>query len=140
MHTTTYTNLTASTLDEAAHEKTCNYWYTVRSQAMAHTAFNKRENFLKWLEYRGLRLSGELPPHETLGFVGIIGSYRKCSHLNYEEFLAISPVHSIRVMDNGSWTEGKITIDTDGIYTVHHMNCNYQRAVFDYRESNLMYS
>lgn len=139
MYSTTYTNLSASTLDKAAHEKTCNYWYTVRSQAISHIAFNKRENFLKWLEYRGLSLDGELPPHGTLDGVGIIGSYRTSLHLDYEEFLAISPVYSIRTMCNGDWVEGKVTIDEDGIHTVRSMNPNYQRVVFDYRESHEMY-
>ena len=139
MHTTTYTNLRVQTLNEEAHEKTCNYWYTVTTHSLAHTAFNKRQSFLNWLEYRGLSLNGELPPHGKLGGAGIIGSYRECSHLNYEEFAAISPAYSIREMSNGNWTEGKITIDPDGIHTVHTMNPNYQRVVFDYKESREIY-
>ena len=140
MNTTTYTNLRIGTLNEEAHEKTCNYWYTIQTWgAMTHTAFNKRQSLLNWLEHRGLSLDGELPPHETRGSVGIIGSYKVCSHLNYEEFLAIPPSHSIRTMSNGDWTEGKVTIDQDGIHTVQHMNPNYQRTVFDHKESREIY-
>jgi hypothetical protein len=139
MYTTKYTHLRVSSLGAEAHEKTCNYWYTVTSYSIAHTAFNKRESLIKWLEHRGLALDGDLPPHGTLGSSGIIGSYKVCSHLDPEEFAAISPVCSIRVPDNGSWTEGKITVDQDGIHTVHHMNCNYQRIKFDYKESREMY-
>ena len=140
MNTTTYTNLRVGTLNEEANRKCCNYWYTIQTWgAMSHTAFNKRQSLLNWLEHRGLSLDGDLPPHMTLGSVGIIGSYKVCSHLNYEEFCAISPDRSIRTMDNGDWTEGKITIDKDGIHTVHHMNCNYQRTVFDHKESHKIY-
>lgn len=140
MNTTTYTHLRVSTLNEEAHEKTCNYWYTIQGWgAMGHTAFNKRQSLLNWLEHRGLSLDGALPPHGTLGGVGIVGSYKVCSHLNYEEFCALSPACLIRTMDNGDWTEGKVTVDADGIHTVHYMNCNYQRVVFDYKESHEMY-
>ena len=139
MHTTNYSQLFLCTLDEDANSKCCNYWYTVTTAAMSYTAFNKRKSLLNWLEHRGLTLGGELPPHKTRGGVGIIGRFKECSHLNYEEFCAISPDRSIRTMDNGDWTEGKVTIDKDGIYTVHHMNCNYQRAVFDHKESRKIY-
>lgn len=139
MYTTNYSQLFVCTLDEDANSKCCNYWYTVTTVASSYVAFNKRQSFLNWLEHRGLTLGGELPPHGTRGGVGIIGRFKECSHQSREEFAAISPVYSIRVMENGGWTEGKVTVDADGIHTVHHMNCNYERVVFDYRESDEMY-
>ena len=50
------------TLDEAAHNKTCGYWFTVTRYSTAHTAFRSEKDLLDWLQTTKLSLTKELTP------------------------------------------------------------------------------
>lgn len=136
----TIASITLVTLDAKARLETCGYWYLIRHRGMAHTAFRHRNSFLLWLDQRGLSLTEELPPHGTFSWQNIKGIYRKCSHMDKKEFQHLKNVHSyIRVLSNGDWTMGKITLDEDGYRTVHYLNPNVPRKVYNYQLSSEMY-
>ncbi|MGF6604014.1 hypothetical protein P3T23_008769 [Paraburkholderia sp. GAS448] len=129
------------TLDQDGHDRTCDYWYLVQTNyCSAHTAFNKRENLLKWLEGLGLKLDGELPPHGTHGVVWVSGEYREAWHLSYALFDQHRARGVIgRALSNGQYTMSIITRDEDGIHTVHTLNPNLTlRPVYDYQESRAL--
>jgi hypothetical protein len=127
------------TLDPEGHEKTCDYWYLVQTSCFAHTAFNRRESLIQWLQERGLSLTKELPQHGTFSVQDITGSYRRQMHTSYDEFYALQGART-RTLSNGDWTLAIITTDGDGLKTVHTLNPNcHDRQVFDYRESRALH-
>lgn len=129
------------TLDQDGHDCTCDYWYLVQTDCCtAHTAFNKREHLLKWLDGLGLTLDGELPPHGTRGVVWVRGEYRKAMHLSYALFDRHRARGAIgRALSNGDYTMSIITRDEDGVHTIHVLNPNLTlRTVYDYKESRAM--
>jgi hypothetical protein len=134
----TFDKLTVISLDQQGHERTCNYWYLVQNQHGPHTAFEKREHLLAWLERLGLTLEGELPPHGTHGWLTVTGAYRAKSHLSYDEFFALEGDRT-RTLSNGRYTLGIITRDEDGLRTLHTLNPNCRdRPEFDHAESRAL--
>jgi hypothetical protein len=129
-----YRNLFICSLNQEQHERTCNYWYTVTSNATAHTAFTTRAALLRWLEDRNLTTTDPIPEVGTWGAVKITGEYAIKYHMEAAEFDALAPVVERRKVDNGQYTLARIT-DNNGYRTVHLMNCNAPRITFDYAES-----
>lgn len=127
------------TLNPEGHEKTCDYWYLVRTACFAHTAFNRRESLLQWLQERGLQLTQPLPEHGKFSTQDLAGTYRRETHMSYDEFYALKGYRT-RTLSNGDWVLAIVTDDPDGVKTVHTLNPNCRdRQVFDYRESRAMH-
>lgn len=139
MYTQTYSNLSVCSLDPEQHARTCNYWYTVRNEPYAHTAFNKRSSLMRWLEERGLELVQDLPEQGTHSYQRIEGQYRTAMHMSYDEFYALDGLRT-RALSNGQWTMAVVTTDEEGIRTVHTLNPNCKdRPVYDYSESRVLF-
>lgn len=137
MYTTTRDNLHVCVLNRAHHERTCGYWYTVTSRGMAHTAYARRESLLQWAEDRGLSFAKEVVEADgvVIHFMQVKGSYREAMHMDRAVFDAIVG-KEIRVLSNGDYTLGKVSVDADGLRTVHSLNPNVRdRPVFDHTES-----
>lgn len=144
-YTQPYKNLSWCSLTQEQHAKTCGYWYTVMSSGTSHTAFATRESFLSWAGRLGLTVDAAvIPLAGTHGYGAIGGEYRRASHIGthadgdplsayvggYDEFFALRG-ERIRCMDNADVTLGIITVDDDGVRTLHHLNCNMRdRPVF----------
>lgn len=146
-----YTNLHAASLTTEAHERTCGYWYTVTSGAMAHTAFATRHGLDRWMRERGLSLERELPAQGEWGTSPIVGTYRERAYLgDADEFAAMlrglegrpdygdsraRPI-TTAVLSNADYTLGLITEGADGVRTVHYLNPNVRdRLVFHYHRT-----
>jgi hypothetical protein len=142
----THSDLWLCTLDPESHARTCDYWYLVRTHGgtMAHTAFRTRDGLLRWLSERGLSLTEPLPDHGTHSSQRISGTYRRESHYSPDEVTAYHAtaatcIEVTREMSNGAYTEARITLDSDGLRTVHFLNPNVrERITFDYVSSNLL--
>ena len=135
----TYSNLSVCALNAEQHAKTCGYWYTVSGGVYAHTAFATRRGLERWLEERGLtcEIPTAVQPEDygkgLTNYAVIVGTYRRHSHMSYDEFYALPAPLRTKVLDNGDYTLGLITKDADGIRTVHHMNCNcHDRIEYEY--------
>lgn len=140
--TPSVTNLRATALTAEQHERTCGYWYTVTSGAMAHTAFVTRAGLDRWLWERNLRLHDELPKQGEWGSTAIVGTYRQRSYLyDADEFETVRPVLTTATLSNGDYTLGLIDEDADGVRTVHYLNPNVKsRVVFEYRRTRELMS
>lgn len=139
MYTTTYSDfyLTIAAKDEPIG---CGYHYVVTSQSMAHTAFRTREAFIAWASVLGLDLDNLEPLHQTTRrqvFIKVPGSYRSTSWMDVEAFERITG-QEVRTLSNAQHTLGKITVDPDGVRTLHYLNVNSPRRVFDYQESQAL--
>lgn len=138
----THNNLDVTVLNDSQHRRTCNYWFVVTSGASPHTAFETKAGLLEWMMERGLCLSKALTKAGTWSTQRIHGSYRTESHYGDDsvaEFDAITAYIDTRTLSNGDYVEAKITIDPDGIRTVHTLNPNvHTRHVYDYAESSAM--
>jgi hypothetical protein len=147
-YTVKYGNMQVTALTPEWHERTCNYWYTVTSGAMAHTAFTTKRGLMRWLDERGLTLDGELP--ETTGefaTMRVVGEYYDASHgefvsddyrdgMGEGDFYSLRPVVVTAAMSNGDYTLALITEEA-GIRTVHTLNPNVKtRFVFDRRRTD----
>lgn len=151
--TRTYSNLRATSLTPEQHERTCGYWYTVTSGAMAHTAFATRAGLDRWLRERNLTLANDLPAQGEFGTTAIVGSYCERAYLDIDDdyrerhypdgydddeaaFYALQPVDATPVLSNGDYTLGLLTEDAEGVRTVHYLNPNVKtRRVFDYKRT-----
>lgn len=124
------------TLNPEWNKKTCDYWYTVEVECSTpHTAFNRRESLLQYLQERGLELTEPLPEHGTSSGQWLKGEYREEMHWSYDEFFALRGIRT-RALSNGDYTLAIITTDEDGLRTVHTLNPNcHDRPVFNYFES-----
>ena len=138
----TNSDLMIISLDKAAHDRTCGYWYLVHCKATSHTAFATREGLENYLQERGLALDTELPAHGEFGTIFVSGSYREPMHMDKNEFYSlVNIVKMTRTLSNGSYTLAIVTQDNDGIRTVHTLNPNVKdRVEFDYTESRKMIS
>lgn len=138
-YTQLYEYLHWCALDPDARARTCGYWYTMTSYgATPHTAFRTRPAFMRWLEDRNLSVRGEVPEPGNYAHGSIDGSYRRASHMSYDEFYAIDGLRT-RVLDNADYTLGIVSTDPDGLRTVHHLNPNCRdRPDFDYRASQAL--
>jgi hypothetical protein len=139
MYARTYSNLQVTSLNPEQHERTCGYWYTVTTGAMAHTAFATRAGLDRWMEERGLSLERELPEKGEWGSSRIVGEYREASYLHdADDFHALRPIIATPELSNGDYTLGLIT-EEDGIRTVHYLNPNVRtRLVYDYTRTRAL--
>lgn len=132
----TFGGFDVTCLNEDMHNRTCGYWYTVKSFCSPHTAFATKEGLLRWLDERGLKLTGNLPEHRgDAAFIHVTGQYRRAMHRNRQIFDSVAPLLETVELDNAQYTKAKITQDVDQSRTVHFMNCNYEREIFDYAET-----
>lgn len=130
-----FDSLCASLLNAEARENTAGrYWYTVVDGHLAHTAFRTREELLEWAEVRGLAFGDEVPePDPTAECstqIAIVGGYSTASHMDVDNFLAISADRYTQVLSNAEYTLGKVTIDSEGRHTVHYLNVNVRGDVY----------
>lgn len=126
-------------LDEQQNARTCNYWYTVRSKGLPHTAFNTEAGLRAWLGDRGLSAPESLPSRGSTGSFRIEGRYISNCTMDVESFHGLlrditSP--QIRVLSNGEFTLGILTRNDDGVVCVNYLNPNVKsRMVFNYEQS-----
>lgn len=142
--------LQATSLTPEQHERTCGYWFTVTSGAMAHTAFETRAGLDRWLDERGLSLADDLPEAGTFATTRIIGEYRTESHgeflsddyrdgMGEGDFYSLCPIAAATTLSNGRYTLALITEDSDGVRTIHTLNPNVRtRVEFDNKARQLM--
>ena len=134
---TLYNSLSLITLNEDGNKRTCDYWYLIQNHCSPHVAFHSRASLLLWMMERGLSLTAPLPAHGIFSTQPISGTYYDESHYTEKAvaaFDAITSYFPARQLDNGNYTEAKITTE-NGIKVVHFLNCNEKRHVFDYWES-----
>lgn len=131
-YTQTFDKLTISSLTKEMHERTCGYWYVVQNRFGPHTAFRTRAHALRWLERLGLTVKHDLPEEGNFLFQPIKGAYRRSSHMDAAAFEALRG-ETLPCLDNAQYTKGVITSDDDGLRTLHHLNCNLTREIYDYR-------
>lgn len=132
----TYSNLQVQTLTPEMHAKTCGYWYVVTNSHGPHTAFETYAGLCRFMEERGLNLAAELPKAGTYWNVAINGTYRRQSHMDYNEFFGLDAVLDTKAMDNGDYTLARVTLDDDGIRTIHVMNPNARfRTIYNYSDA-----
>lgn len=141
-----YSNLCAASLTAGQHERTCGYWFTVTSGALAHTAFATRAGLDHWLAERALALEKALPEAGTHGFTRIIGEYRTASWGEFLDddprlgmgpgaFYSLHPIAATAEMDNANYTLALIT-EEDGVRVINFLNCNVRsRVIFDRRNT-----
>jgi hypothetical protein len=136
MYIETFTRLHVCHLTPEFHERTCNYWYTVTDNNTPLTAFHDRSALDLWMDERGLSLVNPIPDRGDMSY--ITGTYRRCSHMAKHALDNLDGLHT-RCLSNGDYTAAIITDDPDGIKTVHYLNPNLPRVVFDYFESDKIY-
>ncbi len=130
-------SLHVTVLDANQHRRTCNYWFVVTESHGPHTAFTSKEGFLRWLNERGLRIEEPLTEPGTWSTQCIIGEYFTASHMEPAVFDLLPAIAESRTLSNGDYVVAKIT-EENGIRTVHTLNPNAKRHVFDYWESSEM--
>ena len=137
VHTKDFSGLYLNCLTPAQHERSCGYRYTVTTDiSTPHTAFATVEALREWLDLRGLTLKSPLPEHGKPAVIRINGTYREAMHLDAERFDGISAdARHIRIGSNGQYTLGLVAAGPDGIRTVHVLNPNVPRQIFDWKES-----
>lgn len=135
---TIHRDLSIIALDRQQHERTCGYWYCVRSGGAAHTAFAEPDHLIRWLLERGLGMLDPLPAAGFPATAKITGQYRSRMHMDPDQFYGLSGP-PIRVLDNAQYTLGIVTTDAQRVRTVHFLNCNVKtRPVFDYATSRAL--
>lgn len=130
----TFDKLHLSSLDQQRHEQTCGYWYVATSNHGPHTAFRTKAATLRWLERFGLSIDDELPDPGVSSFRRVNGAYRRIGHMDVDAFNALAGETAL-CLDNAHYTKGVVTIDEDGLRTLHHLNCNLPRDLFDHSTS-----
>lgn len=144
---TTNKRLSVARITQSRHLQTCGYWLLVQEDGRSHTAFATLAGLLQWAQERGLTIPIMLPRegrHDDLSddrhaWTPIIGAYREQMHMDESEFDAIKPMLETRTLSNGDYVVAKITLDSDGIRTVHTLNPNVRnRHVYEYAESREM--
>jgi hypothetical protein len=128
----TFDKLTICSLTKEGHERTCGYWYVAQNMNGPHTAFRTKAQALRWLDRLGLRIEQDLPEAGVHSFQPVIGTYRRSSHTDVTAFDVLQG-DEVPCLDNAQYTKGVITTDEDGLRTLHHLNCNVPRDVYDYR-------
>jgi hypothetical protein len=123
-------------LDERQHARTCGYWYTVTEGAMSHVAFATRAGLDRWMHERGLVFADPMPANREDFWTGkIIGHYYRNCELYSQDDWANLPGVLVETweVNNGDYTEAKITRHPDGSMIVNLVNCNCKwRKVADY--------
>jgi len=105
------------------------YRYLITDSATSQIAFRHKNSFKRWLKERGLKLKPAQRWSRGRRDFYIIGSYKDVSMMDVEAFDRIN-APTTKVMDNGSYTLGKILQEGDCI-SIIHLNCNVSRATFD---------
>lgn len=136
----THSRLHLVSLNPHQHRSTCGYWYLIQQSCAPHTAFRTKAGLMQWAAERGLSFPCVVPNPGTHMTCDVIGSYRETAYLgDAEAFDATKPAIDTRTLSNGEYVEAKITIDPDGIRTVHTLNPNERtRHIFDYKESEAL--
>lgn len=133
-------NLSLCCLSPEQNARTCDYWYTVTTGAMAHVAFNTEVGLRKWMNERGLSIEGELPERGEWGVFKIEGSYYINMMNDLKAFEDIRDTDDAavktKVMSNAEFTLGLLTKGDEGRVVVNYLNVNVKdRQVFDYAQS-----
>ena len=126
-------NLTCITPEQ--HLRTCGYWYLVYNRSTSHTAFRTKEHLFLWLKERGLTINEPIPEKRgTFQSQDIVGSYAKLM-MGYESHWddIRDHIEVCKVLSNGKYTEGKITLNDDGIRIINYLNPNCNRMAFHYQ-------
>lgn len=131
-YTQTFDKLSIGSLTREGHDRTCGYWYVVQNSNGPHTAFATKGEAMRWLDRLGLTIGHDLPEQGTHDWQPIIGGYRRASHVDVDAFNALDGL-TVPCLDNARYTKGIITTDSDGMRTLHHLNCNVAREEYDYR-------
>ncbi|WP_336794126.1 hypothetical protein [Gordonia malaquae] len=142
-YVTEYPSLHLNCLTAEQREHTVGYWYTITSGATAATAFRTREELLDWARDMGLEFAESVPaPNAGRGThlaihgayqIAIHGLYRRALHRDVDAWHALSDVVAYRpTIDNGEYTVGAITADSDGHRTLHVINPNDRDGVFPF--------
>lgn len=108
----------------------CGYFYLVRKNHFAHTAFRTKAGLKKWMRERGLRIG------KRKGFgIDIIGQYfDNCEMINRNEFeVKYNHLPAIEQLDNGDFTKGFVEDSRQG-KIIHYQNPNCDRIVYDYSQ------
>lgn len=114
------------------------YRYLITNGATAHTAYETKQGFLRYLEERGLTLAEELPQDSTKTHsMGIKGAYIDRSHMDYNEFYGLrnDAIVQTKTLSNGDYTLALITEDNQG-RTVHTLNPNCIRIEYDHFDAH----
>lgn len=133
-------NLSLCCLSPEQNARTCNYWYTVTTDAMAHTAFNTEAGLRKWMDERGLSVEGDLPERGEWAVFKIEGSYYNNMMNDLVAFEDIRDLDDTavqtKVMSNAEFTLGLLTKGEEGRVVVNYLNVNVkERQVFDCAQS-----
>jgi len=125
--------LTLACLTPSMHSQTCGYWYTVKSNGMAHTAFGMLYSLRRWLEERGLTLAEPVPEkHGTHAYIRIEGEYGQSLVGTQKRWEAIKPTHRSIGLQNGQYVDIKFTRDEYGLVVEHKLNPNcHWRKTYD---------
>lgn len=138
----TFTDLGVTKLSEAERQRrNIPYTYLVHHRAWSHTAFVSLNSLLRWADERGLILPESVTDDrgDSIQTGAIHGQYRAASHMDTSAFYALDG-DLTRVLSNGDYTLGVLTVDENNIVTVHHLNPNVKdRPVFDYITSRKLY-
>ena len=122
-----YTRLYVTVLH--APEQVGDYRYLITNNATSEIAFRHKDSFKRWLRERNLKLEPAQHWGKGRRAFHIIGGYKTVSMMDVEAFDRIN-APTTKVMDNGSYTLGKILQGSDCV-SIIHLNCNVSRATFD---------
>lgn len=123
-----YKNLDVYCIDLAYHLKTCGYWYLVKENNAAHTAFRTKEALIAWLDMLGLKLDSELPEEiGTFKRINITGEY--CTK-TVSDITGLAG-EAIYHLSNADYTTGMLFSD-NGLMTISYVGPNGSRQVHDY--------
>lgn len=132
-----YSNLRVTSLNPEQHAKTCNYWYLVTENNSSYTAFRELSSLMEWLYDRGLELTETLPTRGEWSTQPIKGKFFSKCHMSYDEFYGVDAIGEVKIMSNGDYTLGLLSVDKDGLTTEHYLNPNKKhRPIFDYTKTN----
>lgn len=139
----TYSNLTLCALDREGNARTCNYWYVVQNNHGPHTAFRTKSALLSWLDAMNLKLkdteSSDIPDPDTKhAFFWIEGTYNRMRHASSGSLAAVNGTNC-RVLENGDYRPGKISVDPNGIRTLHVLHAMADHTPFHYEESRALH-
>jgi len=111
------------------------YSYIVTNRAVNHIAFKRKKSFELWLSERGLTV--DINKVHTRG-QKILGTYQRVL-CDWEEFNSLENYKETKVLNNGSYTSGRIVVE-NGVHVVYLLNPNIRdRPVFDFYKTDAIY-